>query len=899
MLGYFIPFSSLLCGGVTLTTCSIGNCWLTLCLILKYRLTVLCFFNKRVAMGSKDSSNTCIAEAPFLRNCPPPSPFFQGRHDVLSQLNSWFQPTEKKDQKVVLLHGLGGAGKTQIALKFIADSGSRFTDQFKIDASSKETIEAGYKQIAVDKKLGNTADTARTWLKANQDEWLLLFDNTDNHDLHLGDHLPKCSHENILITSRNPGLSVYTGRQKKIIEISNLLLNDAAILLLTRAGLEHEDHCNKTQAVIIAKMLYCFPLAIVQAGAFIANDPPLQQDISEYIHLYQKHKTDLLCQELDESPEDYKVAVYTTWQISFEKLSSRAAQFLQLCSFIHFEGITEGIFKRASTYKIWDGPLNPSLEALRPSLEFLSEFQNIEMEWNTVKFRNLIKELCGYSLMTWQKNAYSIHPLVHQWAQTTMVNTAGQKKLMVVLMGMSAACSVDSIQQIQLLLHLVQLLQGGNFTDTGFEAHFGSVFQAGGIYTAAEALRSNVLTKSSIVLGAEHAYTIEAMADLAVTYRTLGRYAHAQRLEEQVLAKQIRLFGAEHPATSQAMANLAVTYLELGQYPDAQRLEQQVLKQRTRRLGTEHLDTISAMANLADTYRTLGQYTDAQKLGEQVLEQRTRLLGAKHLDTILAMSNLAETYCSLGQYTNAQKFEKQVFQERTTLLGAEHPDTIRAMANLAATYWDLGQYIDARRLQQQVLEQGARLLGAEHPDIIQAAANLAASYQSLGQYTEAQKLKEQVLEQRNRLLGVDHPDTIRAMANLTETYRALGRYKDAEKLGQQVLKQRTILLGAEHPDTIHAMGNLAETYRILGQYPDAQKLGQRVLEQRTRLLGTAHPDTMLAMANLARIYSNLGQYPEAQKLEEQVLAERIKQLGVDHPHTVLARPWTEHRGKAA
>ncbi|KAJ7069108.1 P-loop containing nucleoside triphosphate hydrolase protein [Mycena amicta] len=194
------------------------------------------------------------SEAPFLRNCPPPSPFFQGRHDVLSQLNSWFQPTEKKDQKVVLLYGLGGAGKTQIALKFIADSGSRFTDQCKIDASSKETIEAGYKQIAVDKKLGNTADAARTWLKANRDEWLLLFDNADNHDLHLGDHLPKCSHGNILITSRNPGLSVYTGRQKKIIEISNLLLNDAATLLLTRAGLEHEDHYNKTQAVIIAKV---------------------------------------------------------------------------------------------------------------------------------------------------------------------------------------------------------------------------------------------------------------------------------------------------------------------------------------------------------------------------------------------------------------------------------------------------------------------------------------------------------------------------------------------------------------------------------------------------------------------------------------------------------------------
>ena len=43
----------------------------------------------------------------------------------------------------------------------------RFTDQFKINASSAETIEAGYKQIAMVKKLGDTAATAQTWLKAN------------------------------------------------------------------------------------------------------------------------------------------------------------------------------------------------------------------------------------------------------------------------------------------------------------------------------------------------------------------------------------------------------------------------------------------------------------------------------------------------------------------------------------------------------------------------------------------------------------------------------------------------------------------------------------------------------------------------------------------------------------
>ncbi|KAJ7060765.1 P-loop containing nucleoside triphosphate hydrolase protein, partial [Mycena amicta] len=135
-------------------------------------------------------------------------------------------------QTVVLLYGLGGAGKTQIALKFISDSGSRFTDQFMINASSEEAIEMGYKQISLAKNLGDTAEAAQTWLNANHNKWLLVFDNADKVDLDLGAYLPKCTHGNILITSRNPQLWSHTGPDKKIIEISNLVVDDAVVLLL-------------------------------------------------------------------------------------------------------------------------------------------------------------------------------------------------------------------------------------------------------------------------------------------------------------------------------------------------------------------------------------------------------------------------------------------------------------------------------------------------------------------------------------------------------------------------------------------------------------------------------------------------------------------------------------------
>ncbi|KAJ7053549.1 P-loop containing nucleoside triphosphate hydrolase protein, partial [Mycena amicta] len=289
--------------------------------------------------------------------------------------------------------GLGGAGKTQIALKFIANSGSRFTNQLKINAGSKETIEASYKQIAMDKNLGDKADAAKTWLKANQDEWLILFDNADKLDLDLGEHIPKCKHGNVLITSRNPELWVHTGPEKKSIEISNLSVDDAVILLLKRSGLGHHTAGNRMHAVSIVKELYCFPLAIVQAGAFISKSPPLRQDISKYLELYQQNKIELLSKKPAQSPEDYEWTVYTTWQMSFSQLSSKARQFLQLCSFIHFEKISEDIFRRASEYKIRNRPLDPTQEQLQSAVQFLAQFSSrTKTGWNSLAFVEMISE---------------------------------------------------------------------------------------------------------------------------------------------------------------------------------------------------------------------------------------------------------------------------------------------------------------------------------------------------------------------------------------------------------------------------------------------------------------------------------------------------------------------------
>ncbi|KAJ7431127.1 P-loop containing nucleoside triphosphate hydrolase protein, partial [Mycena galericulata] len=156
---------------------------------------------------------------------------FQGRQGILNKMSDYFDQ-DTGDQHIFLLHGLGGAGKTQIALKFIKQTSNQFSDIFLIDTSTQDTIDTGLKNIAVTKNAGTNQQDSLRWLSNTPAQWLLFFDNADDPKIDLNQYFPKCSHGNILITSRNPGLCVYAGAHSLV---SDMEESDAIVLLLTSA----------------------------------------------------------------------------------------------------------------------------------------------------------------------------------------------------------------------------------------------------------------------------------------------------------------------------------------------------------------------------------------------------------------------------------------------------------------------------------------------------------------------------------------------------------------------------------------------------------------------------------------------------------------------------------------
>ncbi|KAJ7480563.1 hypothetical protein FB451DRAFT_1365055 [Mycena latifolia] len=814
-----------------------------------------------------------------INNCPPPSRIFHGRQTILAEMYQYFTEGVGK-QHIYVLYGLGGSGKTQIALKFIDESASRFSDIFLIDTSTLETIDTGLKSIAATKKIGGTAQDALDWLRSKQNEWLLFFDNADDPKIDLHNFFPRCKHGNILITSRNPQLRGYGSHSC----ISDMEETDAVELLLVSAGQEITP-MNQSIASEIVKALSYLPLAIVQAGAFILKSGSLKS----YLSLYTNNKEQLLREKPAQSHDEYAWTVYTTWQLSFDRLSQPAAMLLQLCSFLHHGGISEQIFKNASLYRF--PASGPSKQELQIPVEFLSHFLGPNGAWDSLCFWNVTSELQTYSLISFDaaRNVFSIHPLVHTWSRNTLTNEEAFHSCMTALVAMSIdRVSDDDIElaSLALLPHIDSLLNDKPHTDFG--AQYGKMFLKAHNYKKAEEVLVVEVEKHRTLLGEDHIATLDVMNHLAVAYENLGQYKVAEKLLILVLKKRRKCLGEHHPDTLVAMTDLAWTYVSLGQLKEAAELQTVVVEKRRQILGEDHPSTLTAMNNLAVTHNDLGQFKAAEEIQIVVLDKRRKISGDDHPDTLTVMNNLGITYMCLGQCQKAKQLQIVMLEKRRKILGEDHPATLIAMSSLALTYRDLGHLAQGLELQTAVVEKGRKLLGEDHPDTVVWMENLVLTYHNLGNFKAALALQIEVLEKTKKMFRENHPSTLLAMSNLGYLYHDLHRAKEAEQLQTAVLEKRRKVLGDDHPDTMRAMNHLAMTYHKMSRFKEAEDLQILTLGRRRDVLGEDHPDTMFSVNNLAVVYHTLGRFQEAAELLISVLEKLRKLNGVKHPKTLLS-----------
>ncbi|KAE9409019.1 TPR-like protein, partial [Gymnopus androsaceus JB14] len=698
---------------------------------------------------------------------------------LLCSIEEAFDPR----QHVVTLIGNGGTGKTQAVLQFVSKNFSRFSNVWFFDASSQDTLAANFKELGQAVGIGEDVKDVRDFLARMHENWLCIFDNADDKTIFLKEYIPNCNHGNVIVTTRLSETLKMASSPGCQIDLMDLTRETAVELLLSHA---HEQRTleNQNLASKIVEALGCHALAVSTAGAYIGATQTCA--LGNYLAHFNKEKKRFLNYRM-RSLDIYQSTVFSTFQLSFEKLSPSAQYLMQICAYLHPTYIPIEIFTRAATFTGSDTSsvdLSLPTESIHILERFLSQFVEEESWYDSVD------ELLELSLVSYDhvKKSLAIPPVIHTCAQETTVDWEYMKQTASLLLGRATPLGgsmEDYIFRRELLVQ-ASSFQIDDLPTVHVQICFARIFWQCGFWVKAEKLQEEVLVQNKRVHEDHHPDTLTSMGNLAIIYHEQGKLDVAQQLQEEVIAKRKEVLGEHHTDTLTSMNNLAITYQVQGKLDAAQQLQGQVIAKCREVLGEHHPATLTSMGNIAIIYRAQGKLDAAQQLHKQVLAQRKEVLGEYHPDTLISMGDLANTYYVQGKLDAAQYLHEQVFAQRKEVLGGHHPDALTSMNHLAMTYHEQGKLDEAQQLHEQVLAQRKEVLRKHHPAILNSMSNLAYIYQEQGKLDAAQYLQEKVLAQCKEVLGEHHPDTLISMGNLAMTYQLQGKLDAAQQLQEQV-----------------------------------------------------------------------------------------------------------------
>ena len=552
---------------------------------------------------------------PTVWNIPyPRNPYFTGREELLHRLAASLRTGETVGvSQPQAVSGLGGIGKTQIALEYAYRYYQEYDAVLWTRADTQEALISGFVVFAALVQLPvqeerdqlKIVQAVKHWLISHT-RWLLLLDNADDLAL-VRDFLPPGGSGHTLLTTRASSM----GKLAHALEVDALDIKPGALLLLRRterlardASLEQAEDGERAIALSISKELGGLPLALDQAGVYIEET---QCSLADYLQFYRTQRADLL-KARGGLVLDHPESVATTWSLSFaqvEKRSAVAADLLRVCAFLHPDAIPEEIITEGAT------ALGPEVQA---------------MDRNPLVFNQAIGVLLSYSLLKRQAEEHllSVHRLVqavlkdgmdastyHKWAE---------RVVQAVEMALPNVEYRTYARYERCLSHAQeseQLIEQEHLTSNAARRLLHQISKylwEHARYSEAEAFLQHSLRIREQMLGSDHPDMAPSLIGLAVLYAHQGKYTEAEPLYQRSLHIREQALGPDHPQVAYPLNGLGVLYKEQGKYAEAEPLYQRSLRIREQKLGPDHPLTQEVVWNYAILLREVGREVEASEL---------------------------------------------------------------------------------------------------------------------------------------------------------------------------------------------------------------------------------------------------------------------------------------------
>ncbi|KAK5309416.1 hypothetical protein LTR70_010307 [Exophiala xenobiotica] len=767
---------------------------------------------------------------------------FVGRTNILHRLDKAFKSS--KTHRRVALHGLGGVGKSQIAIEYSyilrEQDPSRWV--FWVDASSAARFNQSFHGIT--QKLGvqsqensraSPLELVSQWLRdAKNGPWIIILDSADNADVlfrvdanikhdeqqssvnpaALATYLPQSAHGAILITSRDRQSAVRLmgghGTSEHIIAVSPFDEDDALLLFNKHAGVSDMEESGSR---VLVKKLAGFPFAITQAAAYIKANGP-RMSVARYITLFDQQdsiKLKLLSEGIEDLRRDTTIpdSVISTLTITLSRIDDQHPTSMMLLSLM----------------SVLDGQSIP---------EYLIQFYRTS---SSFEFEEDLAPLLRYSLVDQMEGPYlQVHALV-QLTTRGMLNGKGW---------------LDNWKRNAFLF---------------VSGHFPKPTH----HELRERCKE-LVPHAELVLQYDMSHEEDSLNRAMFLFK-VGSYIskHGQahtalsKIQESVHILERRL-GKDNDGYLNVLNCLGTIYNDLGQYEEAERVCCEAFKTSEEVNGQMHRTTIVCANALAYSLTHQAKFDEARDLCRFAFEQMRLLSGDGDLETLQLASSLVQAHDQAGSLTEAEKLSTETLDICMKLFGPEHYVTLHCVSDKIVLLDRHGKYGEAEQLLRDNRERMQRAFGTDSSFVTSIDVRLASLLQAQGKYEEALGLSKSNLERREKKMGPDHPKTLIAHNDLASAYRRLDMLDNSETHYRIALEGQISKLGLSHPHTRITLENFGTLMAQQQQYSTLDEFLWQAVHEAESNFGKLHDTTLETYLQVAGQFQREGRYQEEERL---------------------------------